>query len=216
MKKKIIYIVLLLIVIIGIILFFVFQVNIKKEDNNFAQQTVGMRNSNDIDKEGKNKNEVKNETNKEIKNIDLKDETIVTELEDGTLYSITDQKIKPDIILGDKFFDTQINDIMINFNRYKGKIVEIEGMYIDVYNPYTIVGRYSANSLCASCPPGYSGFEYIWNGSKIDVKNEETWLKVIGKLSVGNDESTNYQDYYYIEAYSIEVMNESGLKTVTN
>ena len=212
MKKKIIYISLLVIVIIGIVLFFVFQGNFVKVDSNTSQQVAGMRNVNDINNGNTNKNEQKN-----VKpNIELKDETSVTELEDGTLYSVTDQKITPDIVLGDKFFDTQINDIMLNFNRYKGKIIEIEGMYVDVYNPYTLVGRYAANSLCPSCPPGYSGFEYVWKGSNIEMKNEETWLKIIGKLSVGNDETTNFQDYYYIEAYSIEVMNESGLKTVTN
>ena len=81
---------------------------------------------------------------------------------------------------------------------------------------YSFVGRYSTSNLCAYCPVGYSAFEYLWNGDKIDLKNEETWIKIIGKFCVGNDETSNFQDYYYIEASSIEVMNERGLDTVSN
>ena len=204
--KKIIYILLLIVIIIGIVLFFVFQGNIKKEDNNnIQQQVVGMR--------SQSENTVNEEENTKTA-VDGK--TKITKLDDGTLYSYNGKQEKADIVIGDNYFDTQINDIMLNFNEYKGKTVEIEGMYIDVYLPYTIVGRYSTNNLCAYCPVGYSAFEYIWNGEKIDMKNEETWIKIIGKFCVANDETSNYQDYYYIEATSIEVMNESGIKTVSN
>ncbi|MBP3256298.1 MAG: hypothetical protein J6M60_07445 [Clostridia bacterium] len=203
--KKIIYICLLIVVILGIVLFFVFQQNIKKDNTNTVEQVVGMRSSNE-----NTVNEVEN-----TKTVN-DGKTKITKLDDGTLYSLVEKQEKADVIIGDNYFDTQINDIMLNYKEYKGKTVEIEGMYIDVYAPYTVVGRYSTSNLCAYCPVGYSAFEYIWNGEKIDMKNEDTWLKIIGKFAVGNDETSSFQDYYYIEATSIEVMNESGLKTVSN
>ena len=40
--------------------------------------------------------------------------------------------------------------------------------------------------------------------------------EVIGTLAVGNDITSNYTDYYYLKALSIEVMNEKGQETVNN
>ena len=205
MKKKIGYIFLLIVIIVGIVFFLKFQEFIKPSGNN-GKQIAGMRSTNEI-----SKNEITNsKTDNSNKN------TIKTDLEDGTLYSYTGTQDKAEVVIGDNYFDTQINEIMLNYNNYKGKTVEIEGMYIGVYNPYTIVGRYSTNNLCAYCPVGYSGFEYIWKGDKIEVENEKTWLKIVGTFESANDASSNFQDYYYINATSIEVMNESGIKTVAN
>lgn len=201
MKKKIGYIFLLLIIILAIVLFFVFKgsIKIEKNDNN---QVLGSRSIDDsnnkiIDKNNSNKNTVKEE------------------LQEGTLYSLSNDKIKADIVLGDNYYDTQIKDIMYNFDSYKGKTIEIEGMFLDM-NPYTVVGRYSTSALCPYCPAGYSAFEYVWDGDKIELKDKDSWIKVIGTLCVGNDETSDYQDYYYIQALSIEVMNERGIDTVSN
>ena len=202
--KKIIYIVLLIIVVVAIVLLFVLGGNFKSEQVG-SNQIAGMRSSNE--------NTVNEVTETKVTNTGR---TQVTKLSDGTLYSFNGKQEKADVVIGDNYFDTQINEIMLNYSDYVGKTVEIEGMYIDVYNPYTVVGRFSTSNLCPYCPVGYSAFEYTWKGEKINVKNEETWIKVIGKFCVGNDASSNYQDYYYIEASSIEVMNESGLKTVSN
>lgn len=201
MKKKIGYIFLLLIIILAIVLFFVFKgsIKIEKNDNN---QVLGSRSIDDsnnkiIDKNNSNKNTVKEE------------------LQEGTLYSLSNDKIKADIVLGDNYYDTQIKDIMYNFDSYKGKTIEIEGMFLDM-NPYTVVGRYSTSALCPYCPAGYSAIEYVWDGDKIELKDKDSWIKVIGTLCVGNDETSDYQDYYYIQALSIEVMNERGIDTVSN
>ena len=200
MKKKIGYVFLLLIIITAIVLFFIFKGSIKIGNNN---QVLGSRS---LDNSIEIKNIDKNDTNKE---------TIKTQIQTGTLYTLGNEEIKADIVLGDNYYDTQIKDIMYNFDNYKGKIIEIEGMFLDM-NPYTVVGRYSTSALCPYCPAGYSAIEYIWNGDKIELENEQSWIKVVGKLCLGNDETSDFQDYYYIQALSIEVMNERGLDTVSN
>ena len=194
--KKIFYIILLIILIIGVIYFFKFLNNNNKDVSNGVEI-------------GSNKDQnVTNETKKE--------KTIIKTLKDGTLYSFTDEEIKSDIVIGDNYYDTQITDMYNNFSSYEGKVIEIEGMYLENL-PYFFVGRYSTSSLCPYCPAGYSYLEYQLKG-EIDRKftEEEDWIKIIGTLAKGNDETSNYQDFYYLEVLSLEVMNEKGQTTVSN
>ena len=201
MKKKIIYIILLVVILAAVVCFFVFQNGIKKIDKS---------NTNTVATAGSNKDNNVQNTNKTEKV-----ETTKTELGDGTLYTISNEEIKADIVIGDNYYDTQISDMMTNYNNYQDKYIEIEGMYLDG-EPYTFVGRYSNSNLCAYCPVGYSYMEYIWDGEEIELNNEKTWIKVVGQLQKGNDETSYFQDYYYLKAVSIEVMNEKGIDTVNN
>lgn len=143
------------------------------------------------------------------------EELKVTELADGTLYSTTDETIKADIVLGDNYFDTQVADINLNFSEYEGKTIEIEGMYLlNPEGPFTFVGRYSTSNLCPDCPTGYSYMEYEWKAKgRPELKDEDTWVKVIGTLKLGDD---NGVEYHYIDVASMEIMNEKGLLTVSN
>jgi len=140
-------------------------------------------------------------------------EVTITNLKDGTLYTISGESLKPEIIIGNNYFDTQLSDININFTKYEGKTIEIEGFFIED-TPYTFIGRYSESNLCAYCPQGYSYFEYEWHGNNaFSFTNEQEWLKVVGTLRRGTDE---FGEYYYIDASSIKVMNERGQDTVKN
>lgn len=101
-KKKLLWISVLvmfiIVVIIGVIV-------IKPKDNI-------QNNTNTIQKENKR-------TNSKIEN-----KTIVskkTETANGVLYSILDEEIKSDVVIGDNYFDTQISDMMLNSQSYKGK-----------------------------------------------------------------------------------------------
>lgn len=148
--------------------------------------------------------------------------TIVTErkilpvteikLDDGIKYSVTEEVVKPDIVLKDNYYDTQIADFNLNFDEYEGKTVEIDGFYFE-NKDYTFVGRYSTSNICPTCPTGYSFFEYEWYGDKkLNLIDSDSWIKVVGTLKRGNDG----EEYYYIEANSIEIMNQRGLETVSN
>ena len=194
--KKILWIILLIIVIIGIVLGIKF---IKPKTN----ENQGTNAFNEHSSSGeKNENE-----DKEYKKV---------ELDDGVLYTLTGEKEKADIVVGDNYFDTTITDMFMNYDKYKDKKIEIEGIYF-INEIFTFVGRYSKSNLCPYCPEGYSYLEYQLDG-KLDYKFTDTkeWIKVIGTLQKANDETSNYQDYFYIKATNIEIMNKRGQETVNN
>ena len=203
-KKKIMWIVLLIVFIIAIV---AVVISMDSNKNVKLENTGNTTIENEFKKSSKNKS--KENVNGEIKYQKK-------ELDDGVLYSIDGKEYKSDIIIGDNYFDTTITDMYLNPENYMNKNIEIEGMYLENL-PYTFVGRYSTSSLCPYCPTGYSYLEYQLKGS-IDrtFKDESDWIKVIGTLAKGNDETSNYEDFYYLEVLSLEVMNEKGELTVTN
>ena len=199
-KKKVLWTILLIVVIIAIIVL-ILVVNKNRVDKNSS--TNSNENTDTYNKDVSTSNETVNTKSNET-------EYKETQLSDGILYSKDGKQYKSDIVIGDNYFDTTINDMLLNPESYMNKNIEIEGMYLETL-PYMFVGRYSTSSLCAYCPVGYSYFEYQLKG-EIDREftDEEDWIKIIGRLAKGNDETSNYQDYYYLEVLSLEVMNEKG------
>lgn len=201
--KKIVLIIVLVIILVGIIWVVL--------NSSSGKKDVKTANSNKTSVTKTNGSQSTNSNNTVKVNDNAKNVT-KTELSDGTIYSLTDEKIVPDIVVGDKYYDTQIADMTMNFNNYEGKTIEIEGYHL-TNGPYTFVGRYSLSNLCADCPAGYSYFEYEWNGNEtVNLKEENDWIKVVGTLKRGNDGT----EYYYIDVLSLEVMKEKGMDTVSN
>ncbi|OYP44561.1 hypothetical protein C8E03_101410 [Lachnotalea glycerini] len=116
-----------------------------------------------------------------------------------------------DIVVGDNYYSTQINDWYMNFDQYEGKTVEIEGYYIADYLPYLFVGRYGPT--CPYCQGAYVCFEFYTKQDLTQLISGQDWIKVKGILRKDTDESG---EFYYIEAISIEKMDEAGLDTITN
>ena len=197
-KKKILWIGLLLAFIAIVV---VIVITVKPYDSSKNNNSITARSDTSASSSQSEKKEVK---------------VTKTELEDGTLYTFTDEEIKSDVVVPDNFFDTTINDLMMNYNQYKGKNIQVEGLYM-TSGKYTFVGRYSTSNICPTCPQGYSYIEYVLD-KKIDANliEEDSWIKVIGKLSKGRDATSNFQDYYYLKVLSIEVMKEKGQTTVNN
>ena len=118
---------------------------------------------------------------------------------------------KVDIVVGDKLFATQINDWYVNFNKYEGKVVEIEGYYINDYAPYTFIGRYGPS--CPYCNGGYVSFEFYTEEDLSKLKSAKDWIKVTGILRSGRDKDG---EFTYIEVLKLDVMDKVGVDTVTN
>jgi uncharacterized membrane protein YcgQ (UPF0703/DUF1980 family) len=116
-----------------------------------------------------------------------------------------------DIVVGDKYYATQINDWYENFKDYDGKTVEIEGYYID-YSPYSFVGRFGPS--CPYCQGGYVCFEFLTDEDLSKYVSDKDWIKVKGILRKGQDSEAG--EFYYIEALSLEKMDQVGMDTVTN
>ncbi len=122
----------------------------------------------------------------------------------------------PDITVGDKHYMTQINDWYINFDNYDGKLVEIEGMYLDFGEGYKFVGRNGPS--CPYCTGGYVDFEFQTDEDTRSFIPGETWISVKGFLREGHavmsDESLI--PFYYIEALSITELPEAGIDPITD
>lgn len=117
-----------------------------------------------------------------------------------------------DIVVGDNLYMTQINDWFTNFNDYDGKTVEIEGYFID-FSPYTFIGRYGPS--CPYCTGGYVDFEFITDQDISSLSNSKSWIKMVGILRKGYDTDIN-DEFYYIEATTIEVLDEVGQENISN
>ncbi len=221
--KKLFYIILAIIIIASLVF-----IVVKSQKHDAKLVPAGTTKGKSLEEVGntENANAVENTTKAEdTTNVSIKDEKIeekntsdyvMTELPDGVLYSKDGKQIEADISIDDNYFDTTINDIWTNPNSYKGKTIQIEGMYLENL-PYTFVGRYAESSVCPNCPPGYSYFEYQLDGN-IGRKftDEKEWIKVVGTLETGNDETTGYNDFYYLKVLTLEVMNKMGKVTVNN
>lgn len=117
-----------------------------------------------------------------------------------------------DITVGDQFYATQINDWYLNFNTYAGKVVEIEGYYINDFAPYDFIGRYGPT--CPYCQGGYVDFEFLTDEDMSQYVSGQDWIRVTGILRSGDDAIGG--PFYYIEALSIEKMDSVGVDTVVN
>lgn len=116
-----------------------------------------------------------------------------------------------DIVVGDNYYATQINDWYMNFDQYDGKSVEIEGYYIDEFAPYLFIGRYGP--VCPYCQGGYVSFEIFTEEDLSKFQNAKDWIKVKGILRSDTDDTGNF---CYIEVMSVEKMDEVGVETVSN
>jgi len=205
-KKKLLWIAVLIIAIIGIVVAIVVM-------NNASQSQKEAANDDSKNLAGANRTATENEVQENVSN----GEYTKIELDDGTLYTNTGKVEKADMVIGTNYFDTTITDIYYNPGNYQDKKIEIEGFYLTNGDgtPYTFVGRYSTNTLCPTCPSGYSVMEYQLDG-KIDetFKEEDTWFKIIGELEEGYDEF--YGEYYYLNVLNLEIMKEKGEMTVNN
>ena len=131
--------------------------------------------------------------------------------EDRGKYSLE----KPDIVVGDKLYATQINDWYKNFQDYEGKTVSIEGMYMN-FGGYTLVGRNGPS--CPYCTGGYVNFEFKTDLDLSRLESEKSWIRVKGvlrqgKYSISKDVS---QLIYYIEALEVEKMDKPGVNPITD
>ena len=206
-KKKIIWIILLVVIIIAVITVIILARPKENINTNTDTAQDFSKNTNTITNTIEQSN-----TYSQKEKVDC----VKTELEDGTLYSFDGNKVNVDMVIGTNYFDTTITDVYLNPQNYYGKNIEIEGMFLS-NEPYTFVGRYSTSNLCQYCPVGYSFMEYEFDG-KIDTElvDEQTWIKIVGKLEKGNDETSNYEDYYYLKVSNFEIMKQRGEDTVNN
>lgn len=112
------------------------------------------------------------------------------------------------LVIGDRFFITQIMDLFINSDQHLGRTIQYEGAFTSIYsqesgNYYHFVFRYTLG-CCGSEP---IGLEVLLNG--FEPLPDDTWVEVTGIL-VWHD------GFLTLQATSLIEMEERGLERVSN
>lgn len=116
---------------------------------------------------------------------------------------------KVDLVMGDKYFITQLNEIYLNTEDYLGKVIEIEGFPLS-NGQYNFVARYGPG-CCSNDAIAYLEYEY---DTYLELIDEKDWIKIVGEICKGKDE--NGSEYIYIDASSVEKKDTRGVDTVTH
>ena len=111
-----------------------------------------------------------------------------------------------DIVMKDDYFIEQLNDIYYNTDEYLGKTIKIEGFPM-VSKEYKFVARFGPGCCVGD---GYAYIEYTYD-KELELVDEEDWIRVIGVLKKGK---MGVAEYVYIEATSVEKLEERGNDTV--
>jgi uncharacterized membrane protein YcgQ (UPF0703/DUF1980 family) len=119
------------------------------------------------------------------------------------------------VVITEKMFIAQVNDVYLNAEDYLGKTIKLEGIfkseqYYDDEEPYRFVLRYGPG-CCGT--DGNAGFEVRWDENKTQsYPTAESWVSATGVLKLYS-EGGNYQ-YLYLDLYSLDVLSRRGEETV--
>ena len=108
------------------------------------------------------------------------------------------------VVIGEKFFLTQVSDIYINKAEYLGKTIQYEGIFLVYEQPdekIQMVIRYGPG-CCGD--DDMAGFEVIWEG---DYPQPNDWVEVVGVLE-------KYDQHLRINASSLTVLPTRGDEVV--
>ncbi|MCL2589028.1 MAG: hypothetical protein FWD84_06425 [Oscillospiraceae bacterium] len=117
--------------------------------------------------------------------------------------------------IGDRFFATQINDILLNnFDRYLGRVIRYEGMFWSLYWEWTdryyhYVIRYTYG--CCGDHDSSAGFELALG--RTQPPPDDTWVEVTGILERSDGEGISH---VRLRVISLVVLEERGLEFVPN
>ncbi|WP_295158050.1 hypothetical protein [uncultured Brachyspira sp.] len=116
------------------------------------------------------------------------------------------------IEIKERMFINQCNDIYLNPDDYRGKLIKLEGIYDGFTDDETgeklnFVFRYGPG--CCGYD-GVAGFEFNYNGS---IPNPQDWIEIVGIVEVL--EIDNYETIR-LNAVSLNVLNKRGKEFVAN
>ena len=116
------------------------------------------------------------------------------------------------IIIEEKMFMLELNDIYLNYKDYEGKTIKYDGfVYNDEFTKATVIGR---EYYCCGYDSYMIGFECEFPevGEKRTLENDK-WFDVEGVICINRDE--NGMEYPFIRITSIKEKTEEGQRVVT-
>jgi uncharacterized membrane protein YcgQ (UPF0703/DUF1980 family) len=133
--------------------------------------------------------------------------------EENIRYAALSQK-KDVIIINEKMFLAQVNDVYLNTEDYLGKTIKLEGVfkseqYSEDAEPYCFVIRYGPG-CCGT--DGNAGFEVKWDEDQTQpYPAVESWVEATGVLKIEEDGNSQY---LYLDLSSLDVLSRRGAEMV--
>ncbi|MCL2577425.1 MAG: hypothetical protein FWE27_05170 [Defluviitaleaceae bacterium] len=91
----------------------------------------------------------------------------------------------PDVIITERFFEQQVNEIYQNHTRYLGKVIQYEGFFLsDTWNN-EVIHVVVQEVLCCSGMETTYGFEILIG--ETEPFEDGTWVEVTGVLEDSED-----------------------------
>lgn len=117
-----------------------------------------------------------------------------------------------EIIIRDKLFIAQCNDIYLNPDEYLGKDIRWEGIYTEATNPdtnetYKFVIRYGPG-CCGN--DGTAGFEILYDK---ETPNLNDWVEAVGKIEMIEEDGA---EFLAIRLSELTVLDVRGQEFVSN
>ena len=123
-----------------------------------------------------------------------------------------------DLVIREKMFIAQVNDVYLNSDDYIGKRIKLEGIFMDMFSGgsrYCFVIR-NGPGCCGS--DGQIGFEVSWNPpgqimlEKREYPKRNAWVEAQGVLSEYEESGTNF---LYLALTDLNVLEKRGAEFVT-
>lgn len=99
-----------------------------------------------------------------------------------------------DVVVNERVFMGQINDIYLNSDDYLGKTIQYEGVYApqileydDTSSTYHLVSRYAPG--CCEGEYTFVGFEVVYDG---EYPKEDAWVEATGTLEEYEENGSKY------------------------
>ena len=116
------------------------------------------------------------------------------------------------VLIRDKMFIEQCNDIYLNPERYKNKVIKIEGIYEEITikdgTKYHLIYRRTPG-CCGD--DGKVGFLFNYDGK---MPSSDDWIRVSGVIEVV--QSDTGRNNVTIRVTKLEVLKQRGVEFVTN
>ncbi len=138
--------------------------------------------------------------------------TLTEQVMDNELKSSLKNAEGDEIILKDKLFISQCNDIYLNPDEYMDKTIRWEGIYTESTNPetdevYKFVIRYGPG-CCGN--DGTAGFEILYEGESPKLND---WVEAVGKIEMIEE---NKSQFVAIRLSELKVLDVRGQEFVSN
>lgn len=138
--------------------------------------------------------------------------TIVDQVMNNALKDSIKNSEGNEIILRDKLFIAQCNDIYLNPDEYMDKTIIWEGIYTEVTNPLTNETYKFVIRLGPGCcgNDGTAGFEILYDG---EFPKQDDWVEAVGKIEMIEEDGN---EFVAIRLTKLSVLDVRGQEFVSN